>query len=1127
MQKNLNQENIIKSLSSDIIVSASAGCGKTTTMINRIAKLISVDKKELKNMLIVTYTNAAANDIKDKLLQALKNINHRDSFILKQLNYLDCADISTLHSFCSKVLRSYFYIVNIEPKFEVLEENNARCLKLNALNKVLKEYYENYDETFFALSEILNYNRNNILLSKTILELYEKSTCFINFESFTKMCQKACGVDLENNDVFRFIKKDITEFSESFIFKFSQCYSDAAIDKHKEFITECINGLKELCFEETLNQTLNKLSKFFIPDRKRLVKFEKEDACVVALHEELGELKLNFSAKLKSLKEKYAAFDEDNLLKSLIKTKNYVLKLLEIVAKFESEYSAQKNEGCALDFADLEKYTVKILDNADVLQELKNKFKYVFIDECQDINEVQDYIIGKLKPENLFSVGDVKQCIYRFRGAKPEIFIDKCVNAKTESFFRLDENFRTNCGILNFVNDVFSNIMFKDFSLVDYKDTEKLNGFKISKLSDDLKPVVIDIIAKENVDNEDEGESKIYNILEDDCLEEQAEREGFVIAKRINELVRKNVKILDDENYIVDKNRGTNLEYKDICILVRGKKGYTEKIYQTVKSAGIPINAEFKYSIREYEEIEELLQFLFLIDNFNQDIPLLSVLKSPLYSFTDRELSLIKLNNQDEFYLCFLNYEKNGKDDNLKNKVHSFISAYKRYREFSEFSTVSSLLELIIKERDYEERLLETIDGISKVKRVNGFLENLYGKKYEESLYTFNRFILNFSDEIKISENESAGNFVRINTIHQSKGLEYPVVILAGNQNRFNFSDSNNQMLYHPDFGIAFCDYDLESRTVSDTIIYEGIKQAVKYEHVKEELNILYVAMTRAKYRLYITSTLDLNKVKIAITKYDIKNSLSPTNFMDIYSNLKSGANFDLFTYDDEIEKIKIDKNFTLKKKDVNFDLNKILNLEYFYKNNLNVPVKVSVTEASKTVVDFENSYTIENVFSEDVIARGNMYHKILQNIDLFLPDEKSVAAQIEKFKAENIIDKESSPDILSIYKLINCDIIKNSKNAKIYREQPFIMTVPYSFVTGNNCDEDVLLQGKIDLLILKSDEAHIIDYKISVKDAEYLIAKYRRQLEIYGYAVKKILGVKNVNLYIYSLLKGELIEIK
>lgn len=1134
MQKSLKQQQIIDSKSNNILVSASAGCGKTTTMINRIVSLIANDRIELKNMLIVTYTNAAANDIKEKLYNLLKEKVSDDSFILKQLNYLDYADISTLHSFCSKVLKSYFYAVNLEPKFEVLEDNNAKCLKMKALLKILKDYYEKDDAVFSDLTEILSYNRNISLIPKLIIDLYEKSTCFVGKERFKDICLKACNADLNQNEIVKFVNNYIIEFSANCIVKLEELYKSALSKNHKACVLDCIEVLKCLDIRNSLKENLNVLNIITLPAIKPLCKEEKENAAIADFHDEFKNFKAQITKGLKSLKDSYPPFEDDKLINTLEVSKSLILKLLEIIEKFEKEYTIIKSENCALDFSDLEKYMVEILKDNDIKAELKNKFKYVFIDECQDINEVQDYIIGQLAPDNLFSVGDVKQCIYRFRGAKPEIFIDKCVNSSQESFFRLDENYRTNKQILDFTNDIFSALMFKEFSLVDYRDTEKLVGQNIGQLSDGLSPVVVDIVNKQNdCEGEDEDgaeetlPSGIYSVKNDKCVEEQAETEGLVIAKRISDLVRNRMEILNDEKYLKDNNRSKYITYNDICILVRGKKGYTEKIFETIKNAGIPISAEFKYSVREYQEIEELIQYLFLIDNFYQDIPLLSVLKSPFAGFTDRELSLIKLGNNKDFHLCFYEYASNGIDGQLKNKVSGFVEALIKYRNFASFNSVSDLLELIISENRYEAKLLETIDGTNKAGRVNSFIAGLYGKNYEQNLYTFIQFINNFSDEIKISGALNSGDCVKINTIHQSKGLEYPVVILAGNQNKFNFKSSAEIVPYHSEYGMSFKNYDLGARTVCDTVVHQSLGRAIKYQQIKEELNILYVAMTRARYRLYISSTIDIYKIKCAVTKFDIKNSTSPVELLSVYGKLKSGKNYDLFISNDQIEtEQKTNKKLILQDKPVDVDLEKIINYKYAFCDRLNTPYKLSVTEASKSFKETENIYKTEKIFSDDSLTeKGNLYHKILQNINFNAKTIDDINKELERLEKEKIIPAKENVNTESIKNFLNSEILKNLDGALVYKERPFMISVPHSQIGGKSGDA-VLVQGKIDLLFIKDSAATIIDYKVSLKDASYLLNKYKAQLEIYGSAVKKILNVKGIKLFIYSVLKGELIEI-
>ncbi|MCL1900944.1 MAG: UvrD-helicase domain-containing protein [Firmicutes bacterium] len=1116
--ENSKQQQIIKSNSPNIVVSASAGCGKTTAMIGRVVNLIEKGA-ELKNMLILTYTNAAADDIKQKLYRTLRQNANLTQNVIKQINYINYADIGTLHSFCNNLLKNYFYVVKVEPKFDVLEENNAKCLMQKAVNKVMADYCQKEDKVFLNLTEIFSANRS-IALQKTILDLYFLRTLYVLAEDFYKSALSSTE-SIENNKAVKFANLYLCELFQSSVEKLEGFYVKDKSCRHKQFILGIIDSLKQISKNNDFKNNAKIIENLEFSKIPLLTKEQKSNFEVAGLHDELKGFKKALSEKVKNLKAIYSA---DAIFENLEQSKILINKLLEILAEFEKEYDKLKFEKCSLDFFDLEKYAIEILDNKDVLAEIQNKYEYIFIDECQDINDVQNCLIQKLNIKNKFFVGDIKQCIYRFRGAKPEIFKDKCIEFKTSEFFRLSENYRTNGEILDFVNSVFSKIMYRDFSLVEYADTEILKGASCAKLSDKNKSVIIDVIDSaqtyEDNDEEEEGKEaflfdKVYSVKEDKVSEKIAHQEGLQICKRILELTCK-TKILNDDKYLKENNRDAKITFSDICILVRGKKNYTQKIFNTIKSSGIPISAEFKYSVREYEEIEELIQFLFLLDNFRQDIPLMSVLKT-FYNFSDYDFSVIK-NFQKSFNQCFFECE-NVKEEKLKQKIQSVISDLKYLRDYSKFNSVSLLLQKIVKRTDYVAKLYASDDGTNKVERIGAFIADLNGKYYDSDIFTFNQYMLNFGEEIKISGGILNGDSVKINTVHQSKGLEYPVVILAGSQNKFNFLDSRMAMPYNQELGLGLKTYNFENKTVTPSVVNHALSVASKYEQVKEEINILYVALTRARYRLYLTCAYDTSKIKLARTLFDIKNSASQLNLIDALS-FDNSSEYNFFKHKDILKsECEIEKE----KEEEVVNLQKIIFSKYRYEENLNAPLKTTATEANKLKADFETEgyeYT-KNLFdwNFDFISTGTMYHKIFENLDF----TKNADAEIERLKKLKLIDSKTNLQIIKNF--LNLDLFKNLKDAQVFREQPFILNVPYNKIWGTG-DEFVLLQGKIDLMIVRKNKVTIVDYKLSGLSEEKLKEEYRKQLLIYAMAAKQILNLETEQ-YIYSVFKNELIKIE
>lgn len=1125
----------------NVAVSASAGCGKTTTMIRRIEDIIRKENIEITNLLIVTFTRAAAADTKQKLKNQL--IKHpKNSFAYSQIKNLEIADISTIHSFCSKVCSEFFNVADIPPDFTILEENDSVIYKNKILRDTVEQYYKDNDSIFSELSQIFTTDRTDEGLIYIIEELYRLTVCMTDAEKYlmqtaTMLCEK----DLDKNEAVKLLNDDLSEAVNDFVYDITAHLSlcekynlNANLPMLKSLKSELLgidkhNEIKKnlLALEKAIDILGNK-----ILSEKKLEKESIESK----IHERTKKLKGYLKEELEKKQEYIQSVFAQNLTNKLDNIKIYITKLCEVTLNFRNSFLNFKKEKSLLDFNDLEYYTLKVLNNAECREILKNRYRFIFVDEFQDTNRIQDEIINLMEKElNLFLVGDFKQSIYRFRGAENEIFKEK-TQSNTFEQITLGTNFRSDKKLLAFINTIFSFAMRENFSLINYSLNGMLTGDNSYKLFDNRPPVIIDILLPpENNSVELKGLYSVKNhaeIVIDDELNAAA-NEGKHICASIKRLIGTKIDLPDKElEQRKECGKDDTVCFDDITILVRAKKAFTEQIYSQLLKSGIPVAAEFSYSINEYFEITQLLNYLKLIDNFKQDIPLLAVLKGCFGKFSDDEIADIRIKyRQGSFYEAFLCYVKDQSGE-LALRLIKFLQKIKDYSLLSKSMPCPRLLMKIIKDYNYEEYLLTLDNGADCVNRVDTFLSIIYQKAYSYNLTEFLKYLEYASQDIKLGfKTGSELNKVHLCTIHNSKGLEYPIVFLAGCGQKFLFSESRKKLLMHRKYGIAMDYYDTDNRKKENSFIRYALSILHKYEQVKEEINTLYVAMTRAKYRLYLCGTANIEKYTPLTGIYSIKNASTYFDFIlnvamqDAKNALKSdnnlyfNNNFGL-DYEFNVNNAEIFATELRTQKSVYEEILPVK--DYKFLNSTTQPLKNSVTSLNKYTEIFENEIeNVNNIFEGDRADVGRFYHKILSEID-FSCSLSDIENYLNKLATENLItaEKHSGIDAKIILNVINMTAIKNNKG-QIYREIPF-MTVLKCTETGGKTDDDILVQGVIDLLIVNGNNAEVYDFKLSTKSNTVLAQRYNKQLDLYSLAVEKVLGYKVVKKAIINIIKAE-----
>lgn len=919
-------EAIYKS-GNNLLISASAGSGKTMVLVNRIIEKIKNPKMNvsIEDLLVVTFTNAAAKEMKEKIENELRKEIKRNpknsQKLVNELTKLGQANISTLHSFCSKVIERYYYLIDFDPVFRLLtDDTEIALIKEDVWDDLLEELYEKAEPNFIKLMEAYSGKRNDDQITEMVFSLYEFSRAKLNPERWLDQLAELYKIESD-------------QLENSFIYK--ECFSAS----WEEEMSYCTNSLKEILDEIANEEELAPQFKVIKEDYDYYLKILKllEVNDLDSVYDIVSkgfkfsrlnaprkksipdELKEYHSQKTKprrdEAKEIYEEFSENfslspkEQLEMLKEMEQYVSILSRITKEFAEKYQKEKFDNKLIDFNDLEHLSLKILKKTENNEEseaanyYKNKFSEVLVDEYQDINAVQESILLSVskadeKEGNYFMVGDVKQSIYGFRLADPSLFLSKYKSyEKGEKGNRiiLAENFRSRKEILNFTNYVFKQLMDEELGNLTYdKNAELVLGninFDKKSTSSNYQT---ELLLYEK-DMEEEKESKFEAL--DDSLEIQTKTSGeiLMVASRIKELFKDGFEIYDKKQ---EKMRA--LEYRDIVLLTPTKKNNLE-IQELFQELDIPTAINETHNFFQTIEVTIMISLLKIIDNPRQDIPLVAVLRSPIVGLNEAELSYIRLENKKvDFYQAAKDYSKraftDSRNSKAQKKVRYFLKQLDNWREFARRKSVVDLLRLLYQDTGY----LDYVGGMTAGKQRKANLEALYHRaaSYEETsfkgLYRFIRFVDKMQEKDKdLAEPSSIlleENAIRVMTIHASKGLEFPLVFLMDLSKTFNNRDWVGSYVFDQNLGIGLKYKNPVEQVESSTLVDRAIKDLKKKNSYAEEMRLLYVAMTRAEQKLFLVGS--VKSKEVAFKKWDEGNRnskqtlpsrlrLNTNNFMD------------------------------------------------------------------------------------------------------------------------------------------------------------------------------------------------------------------------------------------------------
>ncbi len=854
------QEEAIKIREKNLLVSAAAGSGKTAVLVERIIRLITEDKLDINRLLIVTFTNAAAGEMRERILDALINEIERGSdheeHLRRQITLLGRSYITTLHSFCIDVVRKNFHLVGIDPTFRIGDMTETSILIEETLDELLEEEYKLEREQFVELVEGFGGNREDKKLQELILKIYgfiqskpypqkwlEENIEKFNmskeeFESsiWIETIKDSIKIDLEGS---RYILRSAVAY----------CNKIQGPKEYEEALLLDINNLDHLLttLEVSIKEFYSSINGIKYPKLKT-IRGNRKLEIDENLQREVKELRDKYKDSVKSIKEKVLVKSFDEYL-SQINTMYPMMKYLgDMVIRFGEKYGEKKLDKGILDFNDLEHYALDILEEDEVQREYKKKFQHIFVDEYQDSNIVQETILNCIKGENnMFMVGDVKQSIYRFRLADPSLFIEKygSYNKDGDGLNRridLSQNFRTRSEILDGINYLFKNIMSENLGEIDYtEDAYLYRGLDFEEIED--PNIELNII--ENIMDSDK---EVTEELEELSKIEVEAR--FVVAK-IRELI-------GQPSYNAKKGQYKNLEYRDIVVLLRSPKTWSPIFTETFTKEGIPVYTDDNSGYFDTIEINMFLDLLRLIDNKRQDIPLLSVMRSPIGNFNIEELIRVRLENREESYYSAIEDYVSNNEDELKIRLEEFLKKLQDWEAQARYLKLDEFIWKLLIETGYYYYVGAMPGGIQRQANLRILVDR--ASQFEKSAINGLFLFLRFIDKLTKSKGDMGSakilgeneNVVRIMSIHKSKGLEFPVVICCGLGKKFNLKDIQQDILLHKNLGLGPKFIDIEKRIYNQTLPQLAIKRKMKIENLSEEMRILYVALTRAVDKLIL-----------------------------------------------------------------------------------------------------------------------------------------------------------------------------------------------------------------------------------------------------------------------------------
>ncbi|MCD8307078.1 MAG: UvrD-helicase domain-containing protein [Clostridia bacterium] len=1228
----------------NIIVSASAGSGKTTVMIERLLKAILAGAS-LDEILCVTFTKKAAANMKEKLRKKLISAlgeaedEATKKHLKEQLAAIPAADISTIHSFCSQLIRRYFYIIGCDGSFDIVSSDDSQFKEYidRAFENLFDRLYEANDPDFMLLLQFLRRKRRDDSVKSIILDTYfaaravshyrekiEASLSIYNPEGFNGICDR---LQAAFRDQYQALEDVVFSFQKSF-----------------EPYFYCMPGEKILGYAavfQDMYQTLETAKKAGIFDPipasissvRKPVDSKNAPVEVKIAGEYFKSSKEEINRKYRAVRKDIA--DRDTEYARYIKSGELASAFARILLQFDSEFSAVKKDENKLDYNDLEHFSLELLSNEDVMKEIRSKYKYVFVDEYQDVNPVQEEIISSIQGQ-IFLVGDVKQAIYGFRGSKSKFFSDKfdTFESRGGSALRIPTNFRSADAVIKAVNDMFSVSMTPTVCGFSYKSPssagaeekdgtvipditagaesllsspsliyapDSTEGFSVSgpisasrtkktrsETTDEgtasaaaaarelAEKAALEFISKISAterghemkacegwpagcgkvtmhifgeEQKEEIERKVYSVKED-----AKEHRETLEAKAIVKLIRS---IYGKPRYDKDLKKEVPTQYGDICILARKNKAL-ESIVAALTAAKIPASGAQKGNICDTPEVRQMLDILSVIDNSEQDIALITALLSPLGKFTENDLAVIRTYSKGpaaSFRDCCKRYRDHARTP-LAAKLKVFYSRLSELQQAAGVLSAGTLITRILSETGLEAEY--SANGGEQLRNVLRLMD----EGPELTLAGFLRKIRDGGYSIA-SPACAPSDCVQVMTMHASKGLEFPVVIIADIWKQFTGNGAED-IYFDEAYGFAPRCYNEFDRTYSDTILRKYMRVSISREDIKNELNLFYVACTRAETELDIMASSDTPSYSTAsalnarcyANLIDFSSIHREVVFDESSSEPREAVSSEAGTRPEPVATVpgpgsmpehaaapsgagtgaqpasagtatipgpSLRPDAEAPQEVIDFD--DFFERPYFHRDSINLPVKSSASDILRMNKNLEESADVtKDLFAaadeQDErewkasdptgIPRGTAYHRFLELCDFSQVREDQITDEISLFVSHDLMTAEEAAYLspAELAAILSEPVFRMTDGAHTLREQEFLCRLPACKIMHTTALDTVLVQGAIDLLICREGAYRIVDYKYSRKGPDLLKATYADQLNLYRAAVSRITGV-------------------
>ncbi|WJP98403.1 helicase-exonuclease AddAB subunit AddA [Macrococcus bovicus] len=1104
----------------DILVAAAAGSGKTAVLVERIIHKIIYEEMSLDELLIVTFTNASAKEMKERIQQAIKRevINQPTDHLKEQLVKIHAAEISTLHRFCLNLIEQYYYTIDLDPVFRTASDEEGTLLLMQSLDEVMEKHYENPSDAFLKTNLHLSSDRSDQSLRDAVLKLYYFAVANPAPEEWlTDLPALYREVSLRHPVIQSMESAVISEVERALmLFREAAAELDSPVYEKQFLKAEAyIAELEQVSGDYTaLYHRLTALDNWSTPPFR--FKKELEDMRLDTAEEERIKAQFNQAKEiLNAVKTDYFFAPPEEMIDDLHAMADEVALLAQLTIELIEVFSRSKRERKILDFTDYEHLALDILlkdgQPTPIALNLQQKYKEILVDEYQDTNRVQETILQSINHDHLFMVGDVKQSIYKFRQAEPGLFLDKYkrFDGKSGQVIDLSRNFRSRREVIDDTNAVFSRIMDEAVGEVDYDERQQL--YFGASFDDTPHPTELNVIIKN-----------------DEPLESEW------IARKIMDIVA--------HAEIYDKGVYRPASYRDIVILQRQISNSAE-LQQIFKKYGIPFHVNSRSGYFETDEIRTMISLLRIIDNPLQDNHLVGVLRSLLYQFNEEELVDLRQSGQ-YFYQDMLAYAETYRTP-LADKVKHFITTLDHYRSAARTIGVRPLLEMIYEEQYVVEKFSMLVGGEQRRANLLGLLAK--SEDFERSsyrgLFQFIRYVDNMIDknkdfgEVNILSEEA--DVVRLMTIHSSKGLEFPYVIYSELGKKFNMLDLSGAVIPNQKLGVAMTYYDQREHYSYPTLFSQYFKKEGRRESISESMRLMYVAFTRAKEQLILVGSatekeLETWQQQDAEDEYVRLNATKPLELIVAADALDIQVIREL----DDIahEEAVVDTVITSRSPDW---LVERADYQYPYLELNKLPTKESVSDIKRqTEVDDDattwtivNQYQLERAsyerpkFMSEVkktaAERGTLMHTVMQHFpyDGTVKSHADIKKLLLTLVDKRIISEEDSKlvDQEALIRFSSSELYQQMSGGERYTELPFV--IGKSYLTGRVIEDapvEPLVQGMIDCVYRLDDQYYFVDFKTdrliprlggSVHDAALAARqRYTVQMHYYQKALEEML---------------------